>query len=331
MFGKLGAITTNTFIETVRQPIFGVLTWVAAFWLAAVAPGLATFSLESGSDIKILMDVSLATMLLYGLLTSVFCASGVITREIESYTVMTVVSKPVARPVFLVGKYLGIVGAMLVGYYFLSLIFVLTIRHGVMETAADKFDQPVLLFGGLALMISLVAATFGNYTYGWHFSSSLLAWVVPLGTVAVAAALCFDKEWNPQPPWTEFGPEGSFHGPTVFYAILLTFEAILVLTAVAVTLATRFSQVITLMLCAGVFLLGLLSDYYFGQHLDRGPLYQVLYAVVPNFQFFWVGDALTQDLEVPLRQAALVSGYTALYTGAVLALGVALFQTREVG
>jgi ABC-2 type transport system permease protein len=331
VFGKLAAITANTFTETIRQPIFGVMTWVAAFWLAVVAPGLASFSLESGSDVKILMDVSLSTMLLYGLLTSVFSATGVITREIESFTVMTVVSKPVARPVFLVGKYLGIAGAMVVGYYFLSLILVMTIRHGVMETAADKFDQPVLVLGGLALAVSLIVATFGNYTYGWHFSSTLLGWIVVLLTAAVVGAMFFDKQWNPQSPWSEFGPEGAFHGPQIFYAVLLTFEAVLVLSAVAVALATRFAQVVTLMLCAGVFLLGLLSDYFLGQNLDQGPLYQVLYAVVPNFQFFWIGDALTQELEVPLRQVALVSGYAGLYIAAVLALGVAIFQTREVG
>ena len=45
MFQKLAAITANTFIETIRQPIYGVLLWVAAFWIAYASPNLAGFTL----------------------------------------------------------------------------------------------------------------------------------------------------------------------------------------------------------------------------------------------------------------------------------------------
>jgi len=174
MFLKLLAIARNTFIETVRQPVYGVLLWVAA-GLLMISPALAAFSLQAGDDIKVHKDVGLATLLAYGLLAAVFSATGVITREIEDHTVLTVVSKPVSRPLFLIGKYLGVSAAILVGYYFLCLVLLMTIRHGVMETAADKFDLPVLIFSGLAVGLSLIAATFGNYVYGWHFSTALTA------------------------------------------------------------------------------------------------------------------------------------------------------------
>src|SRR5512143_3053470 len=187
--GKLFAIAQNTFLETIRQPIFGVLMWVCV-GLLIMNPSLAAFSLESGSDIKIVKDVGLATLMLYGLLTAAFSATSVITREIESHTVLTVVSKPVSRPVFLLGKYLGVCAAVLVGYYILCLVFLMTIRHGVLETVTQKYDQPVLIFGLSAIALSLVAATFGNYFYGWHFPSTLTAWVLPLGTLAVLG-VCF--------------------------------------------------------------------------------------------------------------------------------------------
>ena len=110
----------------------------------------------------------------------------------------------------------------------------------------------------------------------------------------------------------------------VVLIVLMMFFAVLILTAFAVALATRFSQVMTLLLCAGVFMLGLLSDYYIGRHVEEGLLYQVLYVVLPNFQYFWVGDALTQDMLVPAQQVALTAGYAGLYTLAVLALAVVL-------
>jgi len=327
MFEKLLAITRNTFVETIRQPVYGVLTWVAAGMLTINA-SLAGFSLESNEgDIKIVKDVALATLLLYGLLASVFSAAGVITREIESHTVLTVIAKPVARPVFLLGKYLGVCGAVLVGYYFLCLVFFMSVRHGTMSTAADRFDQPVLLFSGLALLVSLIAATFGNYVYGWHFVSALMAWVVPLGTVALGLVLFVSPRWELQSPTTDFGDL------QIVYAVTMTFCGVLILTAFAVSLATRFSQVVTLMLCAAVYLIGLLSDHYLGQPAASGQawVYKLLYAVVPNFQFFWAGDALTQERIIPASQVGQVAAYSGLYSLAVLGLGTTLFETREVG
>lgn len=325
MFEKLLAIARNTFVETVRQPVYGVLMWVAA-GLLMISPALSAFSLESGGDSKIMIDVGLATLLLYGLLVSVFSATSVITREIESHTMLTVVSKPVSRPLFLLGKYVGVSGAVLLGYYFLCLVLFMTARHGVMETASDKFDQPVLLCSGLAILISLLAATFGNYVYGWHFSTTLTAWVVPLGSLALLIVLFASPTWEIQSPGKDFGDR------QLVYAVAMTFCGVLILTAFAVALSTRFSQVLTLVLCAGVYMVGLLSDHYLGPSANTGTawLQRVLYGAVPNFQFFWAGDAITQERNILAAHVGQVVAYSVLYSLGILGLGVALFQTREV-
>lgn len=324
MHRKFMAIVGNTFVETVRQPIFSVLMWVAAGMLV-VNPSMALFSLQSGRDNKIMQDVGLATLLLFGLIASAFSATGVITREIENRTVLTVISKPVSRFSFLIAKYVGVSGALLVGYYFLCLVFMMTVRHGVMETVADKFDKPVMVFSIAALSISLIAATFGNYMYGWHFPTALIAWAVPLGTLALATTLFFDPEWTVQSPIKDFGDM------QIIYAIAATFCAVLVLTAFAVAISTRFSQVMTLIFCVAVFCLGLLSDHLAGQYADQSVVYQTISAVLPNFQFFWLADPLTQDQLISGSHVLLLIGYAALYIPAILALGVAMFQTREVG
>lgn len=332
MGSKFLAICGNTFVETIRQPIYGILMWAAAAWMAFFGPTLSSFTLESGGDTKMLVDTCLATMLLFGLLASVFSATGVITREIESFTVLTVISKPVSRPVFFVGKFAGVAGAMLIAYYFLAIVFVMTVRHGVMETSADKYDMPVVVLGGAALIVSLVAAAFCNFTYGWHFSTTLTAWVVPLATVALIITLFFDKEWKPQSPNTYFGYKDSISPQSIYFAITLTFLAVMMLTAFAVALSARFSQTVTLTLCSGIFVLGLLSDHYFGgANAQETLLGQVAYRALPNFQFFWLGDAITQQLQVKPAHFFRVAAYAGLYTLGILGLGTALFQTREVG
>ncbi len=325
MVEKLLAIVINTFTETVRQPIYNILIWVAAFWVAFVSPSVAGFSLEIGNDAKVMKDVSLATMLLYGLLAAVFSATGVITREIESQTVLTVVSKPVGRWLFLLGKYLGVVLAILVGFYVVSLFFLLAARHGTIETVSDPYDQPVWVFGLSAVGISILAGGFCNYFYGWNFFTTLTSWAVPTTTLAFGLVMCVSSKWEIQPPWTDL------HDMQLIYAVLMMFCAVLILTAFAVALSTRFSQVVTLMMCVGILLLGLLSDYYAGQHQDEAFVYALVYSVLPNFQFFWVGDALTQEQAIPVTLVLQTSGYAAVYALGIMFLGVALFQTREVG
>lgn len=332
MGSKFLAICGNTFVETIRQPIYGILMWAAAFWMAFFGPTLSAFTLESGGDTKMLIDTCLATMLLFGLLASVFSATGVITREIETYTVLTVISKPVSRPAFFLGKFVGVAGAILLAYYFLAIVFVMTVRHGVMETASDKLDMPVLVLGAAVIVIGLVAATFCNFVYGWHFSTTLTTWVAPLATAALIITLFFDKEWNVQSPATYFGRKGTIAPASIYFAITLTFMAVMMLTAFAVTLSTRFSQVVTLTLCSGVFLIGLLSDYYFGGAQAQATLLgRIMYSALPNFQFFWLGDAITQQLMVTTDHFLRVAAYAGLYTLGILGLGTALFQTREVG
>lgn len=324
MFTKFASIVRTTFLETIRQPIYGVLMWVAV-GLLLLNPSIAAFSLESGKDNKIMQDVGLSTLLLFGLLASVFSASSVITREIESFTVLTVVSKPVSRPLFIFGKFFGVAAALLLAYYFLTIVFLMTVRHGVMESNADKFDMPIITLGVGALAISVIVSTFGNYVYGWHFMTALIAWITPLATFALGIALFYNREWKPQSPIDDFGDM------QILYAVVLIFMAVLILSAFAVALSTRFPQVITLLLCCGIFVLGLLSDYFFGLHTQEGPLYKLAYAALPNFQFFWVGDALTEGLTITGAHVALVTSYAMLYCFGILGLGVAMFQTREVG
>ena len=72
---------------------------------------------------------------------------------------------------------------------------------------------------------------------------------------------------------------------------------------------------------------------YLGRPALEGSawIFGALYAIVPNFQYFWAGNAITQELSIPGMQVLQVGLYSVLYSLGVLSLGVALFQTREVG
>ena len=322
MFSRLYHIGANTFLETVRQPIYGVVLFATALMMI-LNIALAGFTLED--DDKLLLDLGLSTLLLSGLFLSVFSATGVLTREIENKTVLTVLSKPVSRPVLIAGKYGGVLAALVVALYVCFLVFLMTLRHKVLQRSTDPWDQPVLVFGFGSLALTLGIAAFCNYFYGSEFASTSLALAVPLLTLAVLLMGVWDKTWNLQP----FGA-GIFNRE-IFCAAFLVVLAVMVLAAVALAASTRLTQVMTLLVCVLVTGLGLISDFVLGQHIEQSPLAWTLYHVLPNLGFYWITDAINSGTPVPGRYIAMTAGYTVLLVTAILMIGVALFQRREVG
>jgi ABC-2 type transport system permease protein len=357
MFQQFLAITRNTFIESIRQPIFVVMIMVGILFLL-LNPQLAAYSMESNQDNKMLIDMSLSCLFMIGILLAGVTATGVLASELENKTVLTVVSKPVPRPIFVLGKYVGVAGATAVAYYVLSLIFILTIRHRVMSTASDHVDQPVVLFGVGGGLLSLGLATWANYYYRRVFSSTLCLSLVVTQTVAVLLVLLIDKEWHFQSPVTDLLAHGGEMGQ-VMVGLILIFEAVLILTAIAIAASTRLGQVMTLLLCIGVTLGGMLSSLLhhwshdkLGITMQGGTfdslstilaaetslhlkvvygLAQLFYMLLPNLHFLWPADAITQGNAISVGHVLTVSAYAALYSTAMLALAVFMFQQREVG
>lgn len=323
MLAKFLAIAGNTFLETIRQPIYGVILLVTA--LAFILNiGLAGFTLED--DNKLLLDLGLSTLLLAGLFLSAFSAAGVLSREIENKTALTVISKPISRPLFIAGKYAGLMGALAVAMYLCFLMFLLTQRHAVLQMSTDPWDMPVIVFGFGAVIGAVGIAAFCNYFYRTEFSSAAVGLAVPLLTVAVALAGFWGRTWERQEVYGAKMLELN-----LFFAGVLVLMAVMVLAAVALAASTRLSQVMTLLVCVLVTMMGMISDYTLGQHAADSTVASILYHLVPNLGLYWVIDAVTSSIAVPPYYVGLAAAYTVLLVTACLMIGVALFQRREVG
>jgi ABC-type transport system involved in multi-copper enzyme maturation permease subunit len=289
-------IARNACVESIRQPVFTVLLMAGIAGLV-LNVNLAAFTLED--DDKLFLDLGLSTLFLTGLLLAVFTAMSVLTREIDNKTVLTVVSKPVSRPAVVIGKYLGVAAALAVGYATLAAVFLLAVRHRVQSsvTMDDTFDLPVLVFAVLFGGLAVLGAGLANYLFRRPFPS------------------------------------------TFVIALALVFEAILVLAAVAIAASTRLGQATTLMTCLAVFGTGLVSEYFLGSVVEQAVSRPAwvraacwpLYAAVPNLQFFWPADALTQGHPITISYLGTVTLYAALVATALLSLAVLLFQHRDVG
>ena len=322
---KLSSITLNTFHETVRQPVYALIIAIA-LGLLLFAPSLSAFTFAD--DNVLLRDMALSTLLLAGLFIAAFSASGVISEEIENRTVLTVISKPVGRPIFVVGKYLGVAVALVLAMYVMTLGALMIVRHGVLQTKHTPVDWVVITFGTTAALATLVLAGLLNYVYDWKFPPTAVGIGAVLLTVAFVGAEFLDPEWQVQ----SFGAGINI---SLVWAFVLILMAVLVLSALAVAVSTRFNTASTLLICCLIFVLGLVSEYYFEAFAaDSGFLGKIPYAALPNLQAFWVADALQAKDRidaVPFGYVLQIGAYSLSYIVAVLLVGVGLFQTREVG
>lgn len=309
MLGQLLALAKNAFVESLRQPIYLLLLLLAGVLqlLNTAATGFSmgyTDSSEiSQGDDKLLLDIGLASVFVFGTLLAAFTATAVVSREIEAKTVLTVISKPVGRPVVILGKYLGVAGAILIAVLVMLLYLLIALRHGVMWAAWVKPDQPAIIFSLAAVVLALGLGAWTNFFYGWSFPQAASLFLALFLVVAYLALLVVSPKWELQPifedqwlrgpewmstqeyidefnqhPAEVFIPgnirEGDVKGhrlhfptfkPQVAMACAALALAVLVLTAVAVAVSTRLGQVMTIAVCAGVFVLGLLSNHLLGR------------------------------------------------------------------
>lgn len=257
MFQQTFAIIRNTFFESIRQPIMLVIL-IAATILLIVANPLSAFTMAD--DQRMLIDIGLATVFLCGALLAAFIATNVLGREIENRTALTVISKPVSRPIFVLGKFLGVAAALVLGTIYMALVFMLVEQHSVLQTVRDPLHLPVIVFGFGAAIIGIGTGIWCNYFYGKVFSSTVICVTTPLAALAYVFSMMFKADFTLQPIANGFKPQ-------LWLALIALMVAILVLTSIAVAASTRMGQVLTLSVTVGLFVLGLLSDWMFGQRI----------------------------------------------------------------
>jgi len=318
---NLVTIAKNTLIETLRQPIYAVIISIALL-LFLISPSLAMYTMDD--DNKLLREIGLSTLFLASLFIAIFSASGAVSIELENKTIMTVLTKPVQRPIFLIAKFLGVLLAVALAHYLCTVALLMAIRHGVMETASDTHDWTVLGAAGVIVVVTTVLSAFFNYVYDWKFTSTAIVIAAILATAGLVFLIFIDEN-------LKFNPGGNgIHALDVCGSILL-FLAAMVIAALAVAVSTRFNTMVTLSACVGIFLLGLISDYVFGRFADVYLWARIGRFIVPNLQVFWISDAIYEGSRVPPSYIFISGSYALGYTAAILALAIALFQRKQIG
>ena len=136
MIQRIWAIALNTYREAVRQKILYALV---LFTIVLILFSLFLGQLTLGADTKIIKDMGLASLMLLGALMSIFMGVGLVFKEMERRTIYTILSKPVSRAEFILGKFLGLavtIALMALGRSVLS-------PAAVPELMSSLADSPV--------------------------------------------------------------------------------------------------------------------------------------------------------------------------------------------
>lgn len=313
-------IATNAFMELVRQPVFLLLmTASASFEIFLATPYYFAF----GDEPKLVKNSVLAVMLLAGLFGAVLSASASLAREIRAGTALAVLSKPVGRTQFLLAKYAGLAAALAVLTYVNTVAALIASR--MTFDAYGGTDVAAVGIFCLGVVLAYALGGFSNFFLRRPFvSDAVLALVV---TVTLAAFVIFTFTTQMQ----SVNEPARVDWRLVPAAVLILF-ALWILAALALACSTRLDTIPTLAICSAFFLVGLMSDYLFGRPAEHGSWWgTTLYTVIPNWQNFWLADALdTGKSTFHWGYVSKAFAYVFCYVGAALAVAVTLFEEREL-
>jgi ABC-2 family transporter protein len=308
MWPKGGAVAVAAFRESLRQPMFWLITILATL-LILISMVIPYFTL--GDDYKLMKQVGFDAVMLFSGLFGLLTASISVNEEIEGRTAITVISKPVSRRQFFIGKYLGILLSCFVMVLLLGWVLTWALhikpRFDPLDDVIDP--MPFEVSRWLAPKVdSLVPTVEGS------------AWARGMGM------------------W--LGNTLAHH-----LGLIRIFGQVMILLSICTALATRVQFVVNLVLCLGIFLIGNLSPIMV--HVTDKPenadnpafqrvrfIAQLFNAVFPSLDAFDMGPAIIRDTPLStisfLGFVATVLVYSLIYTTIAILAGLLLFEDRDL-
>jgi len=171
---RLIAVAANTFRETVRERVLYNLVFFA---ILMTLSGLLLGQLSIRQDEKILKDIGLASMDLFGTLIAVFIGTGLVSKEIERRSLYPLLAKPLGRGEFFLGKFAGLAFTLLVNLGVMTAGLYLTL------VLTGRGADPVLLAAVYPLFLGFLLVVAFAMLFSTVSSSSALAAVFTVGVV----------------------------------------------------------------------------------------------------------------------------------------------------
>jgi ABC-type transport system involved in multi-copper enzyme maturation permease subunit len=291
-----GAVALAAFLEGVRQPMFWMITLIAAglMYVSIVIPYF-TF----GEDGKMVKELGFDTIMIVSVIFSVLAASMSISEEIEGRTAITVMSKPVSRRQFLMGKFLGILLAAVLMTLLLGWAF-----NGVLYFKPLFDNEPPPDPSWIAEVQARFGPMFGHPTVSFLSGARL---------------------------WFDMAAEAA---PGLIFGLCKT----MVLLSIAVALATRLPLIVNLIACLVIFFFGHLTHTLVQISENKFRLVNFIAktfeTILPGLNNFDLSALIAKDTPTNVVDLWWYVGsvflYAFMYSAIALVFGLILFEDRDL-
>ena len=278
-----------TYGEIVRRPLYYILllTFAAAVLLSKT---LTLFSFYQ--ELNMVREMGIATLTFWGFIIVVITPDIVVTQELEDRTAVTLLSKPLRRTDFLLGKYVGIVMSLIPGMIVLAGVLFLTLwlMSSDQLPVRDR-DVAENLKQGISPFMTQGSAIWKHF-------------VLRQGGVVLEGALL------------------SFLQCSILAALAVSFSAFFptVVSVAATTLVFTLGNISSYMLAS-------VENLHVGALTAAG---RAVSYVTPNLGYFNLQTYFSEGSIISLRYLGLSAAYATLYVAAVFLVSCSLFRTREV-
>ncbi len=189
---RIWAIALNTFREAARiRVLYGIVVLVIGANLFAIVLG----EMSIREQARVARDVGLAGISLFGSLTAIFLGVFLLYTEVQRRTIHAIVSKPIERWEFVVGKYLGmaLVLTVLVALFAVAMVAMLLSQDVGVSGAVVR---AIVLAWGEVLTVAAIAIFFSSFSTPFLSGIFALAmWVIGRVTPDIEAAMREGAGW----------------------------------------------------------------------------------------------------------------------------------------
>jgi ABC-type transport system involved in multi-copper enzyme maturation permease subunit len=315
-FKQFFTLTGLALTDLFRQPatLLIVLTNLAATILVPLA-----ISHQLGQQTHLAVDSALAFEFVFGVILAGYAACSTLHDECRSGTILIVFSKPVGRLMFFLAKFTAVTLLLLFFVYCSSAAALLAERLAPRNFEYDTLGIKLLL---ATPFTAFIPAALLNYRSQRSFVPTALLFFALTLSALVLILSTLDREGHR----VLFG---SMMDWRILPACLLEGVALLLLAALAISLATRLAAPATISIMLVLLFMGLVSDHLANLLGSVPPLGFALRMILPDIQSFWPADSLAAGGSITgpmFRHAAI---YAILYGTGILCFGFTAFRNRQ--
>jgi ABC-type transport system involved in multi-copper enzyme maturation permease subunit len=160
---RIITVAQNTFREAVRDRIlYNLVIFALLLTFASIFLG----ELSDSQEAKIITDIGLSSLLIFGVFISIFVGVGLVYKEIEKRTIYTIFAKPISRTEFLLGKYLGLCLTLAINTIIMGLGVSLSLMYvnGISSSLAITIWPTILLIFTELAITTAVAILFSSFS-----------------------------------------------------------------------------------------------------------------------------------------------------------------------